>query len=383
MIGLSLMTLACTPISGGESSVNGATPLTSTHSGLKQNTLLSNLDRPWGMTWIAEEKMLITERSGRLIAVSLQDQSTQNVTGLPSVFASGQGGLLDVAVHPNFQSNRWVYFSYAKGDRNQNRTTVARAKLQNNQLTQWTELFSVADPKPGTQHFGSRLLWLPDGTLLISIGDGGNPPLTFAGGLIRNQAQTLATHFGKVIRINDDGSIPSDNPRFNQPNVQPEIWTYGHRNIQGLAIDPLTQQVWSTEHGARGGDELNLMTSGQNYGWPLVSFSREYQVDRLVAPSTTRAGFVDPQLVWTPSIAPSGLAVYRGELYPGWDGHLFAGALVNQSVVRLVVNQESDIVQQEEIKIGQRVRDVKQGPDGYLYVLTDSAAGRLVKLEPQ
>lgn len=382
---LGLMTCSCHSMSRGEIAIPQAQSPQQTPSsfGITPVTLLSNLDHPWGMAWTSGQDMLITERSGRLLSFSLKDQSTREITGLPPVFASGQGGLLDVVTHPRFQSNPWVYLTYAQGSQSQNRTTVARAKLQNNQLTQWTVIFSVAEPKSGTQHYGARLLWLTDGTLLVSIGDGGNPPLQFAGELIRNQAQNLKTHFGKVIRINQDGSIPKDNPVYGEPNAQPEIWTYGHRNIQGLALDSTTQQVWSTEHGARGGDELNLMNAGQNYGWPLVSFSQEYQADRQVAPSSSQVGFADPTLVWTPSIAPSGLAIYRGDRYPGWEGNIFSGALVNQSLVRISVNANSETTQEEEIQLGQRVRDVKQGPDGYLYILTDDSSGRLIRLEPK
>ena len=346
-------------------------------------SLLSSLEHPWGMTWVSDRDVLITLRPGQVVAYSLDSASSQSVGGLPPIFASGQGGLLDISAHPNFDQNQWVYISYSKGDRNQNRTTVARAKLSNQQFSDWQTIFEVADPKSGSQHFGSRLLWLPDGTLLVSIGDGGNPPIQFQGNLIRNQAQNLSTHFGKVIRIRDDGSVPSDNPLSNQSESLPELWSYGHRNIQGMALDPETGHIWSTEHGARGGDELNLMEAGQNYGWPLVSFSREYTADQPVAPSTSRSGFIDPKLVWTPSMAPSGLAVYRGDRYPEWQGQLFAGALVNQSIFRIAVNEKLETKTLEELPIGQRVRDIQQGPDGYLYVLTDSPDGRLLRLELQ
>ncbi|MEM9136213.1 MAG: PQQ-dependent sugar dehydrogenase [Cyanobacteria bacterium P01_F01_bin.42] len=348
-----------------------------------QSTLLSNLEHPWGLTWMSADEILITLRPGRFVQYSLTSQTSQPIEADLDIFAAGQGGLLDVVAHPEFEQNRWIYVSYSQGDRRSNRTVVARAKLRNNQLSDWETIFAVADSKSGTQHFGSRLLWLPDRTLLVSIGDGGNPPLTFEGELIRTQAQNLSTHFGKVIRINDDGSVPADNPFAARPQAQPEIWSYGHRNIQGMAIDPQTGALWSTEHGARGGDELNLLGEGQNYGWPLASFSREYTVDRPVAPSTSRPDSIAPMLVWTPAIAPSGLAVYRGDRYPEWQGNLFAGALVGQSLIRISVNGQRQVEQREDLPIGQRVRDIQQGPDGYLYILTDSRDGRLLRLEPE
>jgi len=222
---------------------------------------------------------------------------------------------------------------------------------------------------------------LPDGTLLVSIGDGGNPPIQLEGEFIRQQAQNLSSHLGKVIRINEDGSIPADNPFANNPQAAPEVWSYGHRNIQGLALDPTTNQVWATEHGARGGDEVNLLEAGANYGWPLATHSREYS-GGLISPETSLPGMIDPKVIWTPSIAPSGLTVYTGTQFPQWQGNLFAGGLVSQDIRRIEVERSGSVIKEVSISIGQRVRDVRQGPDGLIYVLTDADHGQLIRLEP-
>ncbi|MEO1637406.1 MAG: PQQ-dependent sugar dehydrogenase, partial [Cyanobacteria bacterium J06631_9] len=261
------------------------------------------------------------------------------------------------------------------------RTQVARARFDGSSVSDWQVIFEVNRTKEGAQHFGSRLVWLPDGTLLVSIGDGGNPPVALENELIRNQAQNLGSHLGSLVRLNDDGSIPTDNPFVTAADADPAIWSYGHRNIQGVAIDSETGQVWATEHGSRGGDELNRIVAGENYGWPVVTHSREYSGGE-ISSGRSRPGMVDPLVVWTPSIAPSGLAVYRGEQVPQWQGDLFAGGLVSQSIQQIKLDDAGAVLSQTPIDIGQRVRDVAQGPDGFLYVLTDESNGRLVRLEP-
>jgi len=344
-------------------------------------TVLEGLEHPWGMDWLPDGTMLVTERPGRLRMIRDGQLDPNPVPGVPSVLAVGQGGLLDVAVHPQFEENPWVYFTYAAGSPNANQTRVARARFDGSALSDWTVIFEVERDKADGQHFGSRLAWMPDGTLLVSIGDGGNPPVELDNDLIRNQAQNLSTRFGKVVRLNDDGSIPSDNPFVNTPDADPAIWSYGHRNIQGLAIDPETQQIWVSEHGARGGDELNRVEAGGNYGWPLVTYSREYSGGE-ISSEQSRPGMVDPLVVWTPAIAPSGLEVYRGDRYPQWEGHLFAGGLVSQDIRRIELDASGNVINQTPIAIGQRVRAVRQGPDGLLYILTDDPNGRLMRMEP-
>ncbi|MEM8604194.1 MAG: PQQ-dependent sugar dehydrogenase [Cyanobacteria bacterium P01_H01_bin.121] len=346
-------------------------------------TVLQNLENPWGMAWLPNGDMLITERSGQVRLVREGQLQAQPVAGVtPDLLAQGQGGLLDIVLHPDFAANQWVYFSYAQGTIGANRTRIARAKFDGQRLNDWQVIFEVAQIKPRGQHFGSRLTWLPDGTLLASIGDGGNPPVSLGDTFIREQAQNVGSHLGKVIRINDDGSIPADNPFVNTLGAEPEVWSYGHRNIQGLAIDPVTNQVWASEHGARGGDEVNQVLQGENYGWPVATHSREYS-GGLISPETSLPGMIDPQVIWTPSIAPSGLAVYRGDRFPEWQGNLFAGGLVSQDVRRLVVDDSGTITDEIAIPIGQRVRDVQQGPDGLLYILTDERNGQLIRLQPE
>jgi aldose sugar dehydrogenase len=268
------------------------------------------------------------------------------------------------------------------GSQNANRTRLVRAKLAGNTLQDLKVIFEVSQEKSDGQHFGSRIAWLPDGTLLLAIGDGGNPPVELAGDLIRKQAQNLRSHLGKIVRLKDDGSVPPDNPFVNTKNADPKVWSYGHRNIQGLAYDPTKKRVWATEHGARGGDELNLSEAGKNYGWPIVTHSQEYFGGE-ISRERSRAGMVAPKVVWTPSIAPSGLAIYTGDRFPAWQGDLFAGGLVGKGIRRMDLNDSGNVQGQEEIPIGQRVRDVRQGPDGLLYVLTDESNGRLLRLEPQ
>ena len=344
-------------------------------------TLVESLEHPWGLTWLPDGTVLVTERPGRLRIIKDGALDPTAVSGLPEVFARGQGGLMDVSVHPQFAENQWVYFTYADGTGSANRTQVARARFDGSTLSDWQVIFEVNRTKEGAQHFGSRLVWLPDGTLLISIGDGGNPPVELENDLIRNQAQNLSSHLGSLVRLNDDGSTPVDNPFTNVADADPAIWSYGHRNIQGVAIDSATGQVWATEHGSRGGDELNRIVAGENYGWPLVTHSREYSGGE-ISSERSRPGMVDPLVVWTPSIAPSGLAVYRGEQVPQWQGDLFAGGLVSQSIQQIKLDDSGTVVSQTPIDIGQRVRDVAQGPDGFIYVLTDESNGRLVRLEP-
>jgi glucose/arabinose dehydrogenase len=357
---------------------------------IKAVPVIEGLEHPWGMAWLPNGDILITERPGRLRIVRNGILDPKEISGVPAVstaiaqqlFASQQGGLLDIALHPRFEENRWVYFTYAHGTQEANRTRVARAVFDGEKLRDWQVIFEVGQAKPGGQHFGSRLTWLPDQTLLVSIGDGGNPPVQLEGDFIRKQAQNRASHLGKVIRINDDGTVPANNPFKDDPDAAPEVWSYGHRNIQGMALNPLTQQVWATEHGSKGGDELNVIEAGKNYGWPVVSFSKEYGTSQPVAPETSQAGVIDPLKVWTPSIGPSGLEIYDGNLYPNWRGDIFAGALVEKSIRRLRVNDSNQVVSEALIPIGQRVRDIRQGPDGYLYVLTDENNGQLLRLEP-
>jgi len=338
----------------------------------QQTTIIDNLEHPWGLAWLPDGTLLITERPGRLRIVRDGVLDPTPVAGVPDVLAINQGGLLDIAVHPRFEENALIYLTYSAGTPDANQVQVARGEFQDDRLENLEVIFTATPAKPEGQHFGSRMVWLPDETLLVSVGDGGNPPVELEGELIRLQAQNRDSHLGSIVRLNDDGSIPEDNPWVGDADSDPAIWSYGHRNIQGLAVDSQTGQVWSTEHGARGGDELNQIQEGENYGWPLVTHSEEY-TGGPISDRQTHPDRVDPDVVWTPAIAPSGLAVYNGDL--------FAGGLVSRAVHHIQLDELGQVRDQRAIAIGQRVRDVRDGPDGHLYVLTDAPQGQLIRLD--
>jgi glucose/arabinose dehydrogenase len=350
--------------------------------GFRRVTLLQGLVHPWAMAWLPNGDLLITERPGRLRRVTNGRLVATPLAGVAKVFDAGQGGLLDIGLHPRFAENRRLYFTYAHGSAKANHTRVAMAQLNDDRLDNWTVIFHVDVLKPGKQHFGSRLLWLPDETLLVSIGDGGNPPVRLAGDWIREQAQNRASHLGKIVRLDDAGDAPQGNPFVGARDAEKAIWSYGHRNIQGLAYDPLRKTVWASEHGALGGDELNRIHKGANYGWPAVTFSREYVGGLKISEHTSKPGMVDPEVVWMTAIAPSGLMLYTGDRFPRWHGDLFVGGLKSQDIRRIDLDDSGRMVAQTALRIGHRVRDVRQGPDGLIYVLTDESDGFLIRLEP-
>jgi aldose sugar dehydrogenase len=350
-------------------------------SGVRVVLVSSGLERPFGMVWLPSGELLITEKPGRLRLWQANQLHTVATDAWPSLYVDGQGGLLDVALHPRFADNGWIYFTAATGDARANRTTVLRGVWHEGRLEQIETLYQAPNDKPGPQHFGSRLLWLEDGTLLVSIGDGGNAPLALNGRLLRDHAQGLDNTFGKVLRLREDGTPAPNNPFATQAGARPELWTYGHRNMQGLTRDPVSGRIYASEHGSRGGDELNVLEPGRNYGWPRATYSREYWGPR-ISDHQALPGVQDPLVVWTPSIAPSGLTVYRGDRFPDWQGHVLAGGLLTRDVRRIQIDAAGRVVGQDAIKIGARVRDVRVGPDGLIYVITDEARARLFRIEP-
>ena len=337
-------------------------------------TVAENLQHPWGLAFLPDGRMLVTERPGRLRIIEQGQLDPQPVSGLPEIAAGGQGGLLDITLHPKYSSNGWIYFSYvASGDGGKG-TEVARARLDGNRLKDLQRLFRL-HPKSGTQrHFGSRLLFDREGYLYITLGDRGERP----------RAQRLDDHAGSMIRLHDDGSVPPDNPFLSNKAALPEIYSYGHRNLQGIALHPLTGEVWTHEHGPQGGDELNIIRRGGNYGWPVITYGANYGTGTKIGEGTHKMGMLQPLHYWIPSIAPSGMAFYTGDKFPQWHGNLFAGSLKFQQLVRLVL-QGSEVVREERLltnKLG-RIREVAAGPDGYLYLLVDAPNGSLVRLEPK
>ncbi|NIA67399.1 PQQ-dependent sugar dehydrogenase [Pelagibius litoralis] len=335
-------------------------------------TLADGLDHPWGMAFLPDGGILITERSGTLRLFTDGKLQDGPIDGTPAVAARGQGGLLDVAVHPGFAENRLVYLSYAGPGEGGASTEVARGRLDGMALQDVEVLFRAVPKSGGTGHFGSRLVFDGDGKLFISLGDRRQ---------IR-EPQNLGNHIGTVVRLNDDGSVPEDNPFVGQADALPEIFSYGHRNVQGMTLHPESGQLWAHEHGPRGGDELNLLKAAANYGWPVITHGIDYS-GAIISDKTEAEGMEQPVVYWDPSIAPSGMAFYDGEMFPQWQGDLFVGALAHLHLRRLemegdkVVGQESLLVD-----LGERIRDVRSGPDGYLYVLTDSSDGMLIRLEP-
>jgi aldose sugar dehydrogenase len=335
-------------------------------------TVTKGLQHPWGLAFLPDGRMLVTERPGRLRLVGRDGQLSEPLAGVPAVYARGQGGLLDVSLGPSFAQDRLVYLSYSEPGGAGGSTAVARGRLGERGL-EGTQVIWRQEPKvSGNNHWGSRLVWRPDGTLFVTVGD----RFEYA-----ERAQDLSTTIGKIIRINADGSVPPDNPFVARANVRPEIWSYGHRNVQAATLDS-RGQLWTVEHGARGGDELNNPQPGRNYGWPVITYGVDYSGAR-IGHGTSAPGMEQPLYYWDPVIAPSGATFYGGDAFPDWRGDLFVGSLQPGRLVRLRL-RDGRVVEEERyvIEPGERVRDVRQGPDGLLYLLTDRPNGRIVRLEP-
>ncbi len=336
-------------------------------------TVADGLDYPWCLAFLPGAELLVTERSGALRRVSASSEVGPPITGVPEVLVRGQGGLFDVVLHPEFAVNQTIYLSYAHGEPRANATRIARGKLEGNVLSDVEVIFTVTPDKRTPQHYGGKFLFLPDGTILLTTGDGFNH---------REQAQNRAGLLGKTVRINADGSIPEDNPYVGHAGYDPAIWTYGHRNPQGLALDPATGKVYLHEHGPRGGDEINPLAPGKNYGWPIITHGIDYSGAR-VTPYTAMPGLEQPMKYWVPSIAPSGFAIYRGDVFPEWNGDLFVGALVDKEVRRVDLEDGLEVAEEALFsELGERIRDVRVSPDGHLYLVTDASPGQIIRVDP-
>lgn len=342
---------------------------------VRAEILVEGLEHPWGLAFLPDGSMLVTERPGRLRLVRDGALVDTPVSGVPDVFAQSQGGLFDVVPAPDFETSGILYLSFARGTAASNNTALYRARYEDGALLDGEVIWQSHMDKRGGAHFGGRIAFLDDATLLLTLGDGFE---------FREEAQNLENHFGTIVRLNADGSAASGNPLAAEAGALPDIWSYGHRNVQGIAVDPQTGIVWAHEHGPRGGDELNIIEGGNNYGWPIVTAGLDYSGAR-ISPFTVHGNaYTAPVREWLPdSIAPSGLAVYRGEAFPGWDGDLLVGALAGQALHRVRV--ENGVAVAEEVLLsdrGLRIRDVRVGPDGLVYVLSDHANGAVLRLSP-
>jgi len=339
-------------------------------------TVARGLDHPWSLAFLPDGRMLVTERPGRLRIVTADGTLSEPIKGMPRIATRGQGGLLDVALDPNFRQNRLVYLSFAE-DRGEGRagTSVMRGRLDEagSALTDTKVIFRQEPSYTGGNHFGSRLVFDRNGNLFVTVGDRFD---------LRDQAQNPANLLGKVIHIRPEGGPAPDNPFLNREGTRPEIWSIGHRNVQGAALNPQTGELWTAEHGARGGDEINIPRKGKNYGWPVITYGVDYSGAK-IGEGTKKAGMEQPIYYWDPSIAPSGMAFYTGDKFPAWRGSVLVGALAGKLVSRLETSGDRITGEERMLhQLGERIRDVRQGPDGYVYLLTDSGQGRLLRVRP-
>lgn len=371
-----LATLSLAVALTATANISAATVIDSERASFTIETIARGLVNPWGLAFLPDGTMLVSEREGNLRLVSRAGKIGPALQGLPEIIARGQGGLLDVAIDPNYRNNQRIYFSYSEPSKEgkTNSTAVASAQINKTQLTHLKRIFSQKPKIKSNAHFGSRLAFSPDGTLFITLGDRYSH---------KDKAQTLDNHIGKVVRIHTDGSVPSDNPYVNTKGALPEIWSYGHRNIQGAAIHPQTGALWSGEHGAQGGDELNIDRAGVNYGWPVVTYGEDYGGGK-IGEGFKKEGMATPVYYWLPSLATAGMTFYTGDQFPDWQGDLFVASLKAQTLSRLDVEGERVLHEERLLKdeVGKRLRHVVQGPDGYLYLLTDDSNGAILRLVP-
>ena len=358
---------------GGDASLQEklAPPAPEGKTALNIETIAEGLENPWSVSFFPNNVMLVTERPGRVRIIRDGVMDENPVPGAPDVFVYSQGGLFDIMPHPNYAENHVIFLSYAAGTEDANALRVARAIFDGEKITDLKVIYEAKPLKRDGNHYGARLVWGPDDKLYFSIGEGYH---------YKEKAQDPSTSLGSIIRLNEDGSVPDDNPDFG-PGSLPEIYTIGHRNPQGLAYDAGRGILWEHEHGARGGDEINIIEAGENYGWPLATYGIDYSGAK-VTPFTEYEGTKQPFKYWTPSIAPCGLAVYRGDLFPDWDGDLLVGALAGTSLHRVILDGMKE-VGEERYLIGERMRDVRVGPDGAIYVTTEAPEGKLLRLTPK
>ncbi|MCG6888575.1 MAG: PQQ-dependent sugar dehydrogenase [Gammaproteobacteria bacterium] len=340
--------------------------------GIRVEQLFNNLGVPWGMAFVSPQRMLITERDGQARLLDLQTGSVKALQGLPEIVAEGQGGLLDVVAGPDYKSDGWIYFTYSKPENAEAATTLARARLDDLRLVDWQDLLVTDSATSSRHHFGSRIAFDREGHVFFGVGDRGE----------RHEAQNLENHQGSIMRLNLDGSVPVDNPFLRDAPARAEIWSYGHRNPQGMAYDPLHQRLWSIEHGPRGGDEINRVLPGRNYGWPVISHGKEYWGPIAIGEGTSKAGMEQPYKVYIPSIAPGSLMLYRGAAFPEWQGSLFAGALKLRHLNRISLSANGEVTGEQRLleDLQERIRAVIQGPEGWIYFSTDS--GRILRIRP-
>jgi glucose/arabinose dehydrogenase len=345
--------------------------MTTSAGDISINDVVGGLDHPWGMAFLPDGRLLVTERdAGTLRVVNRDGTLSGPVGGTPFVSTNGQGGMLDVALDPDFASNSYVYLTYAEPGEAGTSTALGRGRMQGDSLAGFEVVFRMEPKMESSKHYGSRIAFLPDGTLALTTGE----RFEF------DPAQDLSNHLGKVIRINPDGSVPADNPFVNQAGAMPEIWSYGHRNVQAAAVDPATGNLWVVEMGPLGGDELNLVQKGANYGWPIVSWGKNYDGSEIPDPPT-RPEFTDAVKHWTPVISPNGMMFYGGSAFPAWQGSAFVGSLSRLALMRLTIMGDQ-VVGEEQLDLGARIRDVEEGPDGLLYVLTDADDGHVWRIAP-
>ena len=335
--------------------------------------LAEGLSHPWSLTFMPDGSILIVEQPGSIRVMRDGTLADEPVSGVPEVYFESQGGLFDVVLDPDFEENSLVYLSYAHGTPSSNATRVARARFDGTALADLVVIFEATPAKDTPVHYGGRIVFLPDETMLVTIGDGFD---------YREEAQNLGSHLGKIVRIGRDGNALSDNPFIDRDGALPEIWSYGHRNPQGLIYDTDSGRVYEHEHGAQGGDEINVIEPGKNYGWPVITHGIDYSGAR-ISPFTEYEGMEQPIVDWTPSIAPAGMTLYRGDVFPEWQGDIFAGALAARHV-RRVKMESGEPAGEEELfgELGKRIRDVRTGPDGYLYLVTDGEGGSVLRVQP-